>query len=975
MLFIFAIEACIDQGLTPQRMFPPPLPGGSGAQVATQFCTGFATTARHGPVAGARASQKVTYRNNKRSFYGSLPTWAPVWAPSSYNCSRLPWPSPRAPRLGRYEITAQIGVGGMGEVYRALDTDLGRQIAIKILPDTFVHDPERLARFDREAKTLAALNHPNIAHIYGLETANGIRGLAMELVEGLTLAERIAEGPIAVDEALPIARQIAEALEAAHEQGIVHRDLKPANIKIRPDGTVKVLDFGLAKAMEPFAIPAAQASFANSPTITSPALMTGVGIMLGTAAYMSPEQAKKGKSVDKRSDIWAFGAVFYELLTGVRAFQGEDVTDVIVSVVSKEPDWTLLPTATPDRVRQLLRRSLIKDPKQRLRDIGDARIELSVQPEAEALGQSGAIPMLGGSRRGFWIAVVVATLVSLTTAAVAYRVGHSSDASHATPVVATLTAESGLALSDRVPHPALSPDGTRVVYPAIDQKGVQSLWVRPLAEARAMQLGGTEGARFPFWSPDGRSIGFFASDQLRTMDASGGPARTICSPVLNGSGASWGAAGDIVFAASQGLFRARAEGGACSAFVTDVKGTFLGRPSFLPDGRHFVYAGSPSNAKIFLGDLETQKSVELLLRGTNPFFVPPRWLLFLDEGLYLYAVRLDPSRLQTEGEPLLVQEPVLAPGGRAVYTAASSALVAMLTNGPDVDGGGPALWVDRRGQVTEAARFTQSWGGVALSRDGRYFAACGWGLWIHDISRGVPTRANAESAPGQREPIQMPAWSPTGEYLAYRDTARARRRLRLLKLAAGTSEDLFGIEGKQSGYPSWLPDGRSLVFVVEGEPGPSRSEVLSITLADRKTHALFASPQSITDVSVSPDGRWLAYASTATERSDVFVRRITEETAPVQVSLAGGDQPRWRSDGGALFFVASDGAVMEVEVRDTPVSQLSKPRVAVEPRPEAGIVLHEVSRDGQRFLITARPRRNSYTLVLDWASLFRKNAK
>jgi dipeptidyl aminopeptidase/acylaminoacyl peptidase len=378
------------------------------------------------------------------------------------------------------------------------------------------------------------------------------------------------------------------------------------------------------------------------------------------------------------------------------------------------------------------------------------------------------------------------------------------------------------------------------------------------------------------------------------------------------------------------------------------------------------------SAKILVGDLDTQKSMEVLSRGSNPLFVPPHWLLFLDDGLY--GVRFDPSGLQTEGKPFLVQEGVASPGGRAVYTAASSALVALMTN-EALGGGGAALWVDRRGGEVEAARFTQSWGGVALSRDGRYLAATGWGLWIQDMSRGVPTRANAESVSGQREAIQMPAWSPTGEYLAYRDTAQPQRRLRLWKRAAGTSEDLVGLEGRQSSYPSWFPDGRSLLFVAEGEPGPSRSEVLSISLADRKTQTLFASPQSITQLSVSPDGQWLAYASTATERPEVFLRPITGQMRLEQVSLAGGDQPRWRSDGEALFFVASDGAVMEVDVRSKPVLDLSKPRVALEPRPQTRIMFHEVSRDGQRFLITARPRPNSYTLVLDWASLSQKNSK
>ena len=489
-------------------------------------------------------------------------------------------------RLGPYEVTAQIGVGGMGEVYRATDTNLKREVAIKVLPEAVAADGDRLARFQREAEVLASLNHPNIAAIYGLEqAARGTTALVMELVEGPTLADRIAHGPIPVDEALPIAKQIAEALEAAHEQGIIHRDLKPANIKVRPDGTVKVLDFGLAKAMEPAAV--SPVSVSMSPTITSPA-MTQAGMILGTAAYMSPEQAR-GKTVDKRADIWAFGVVLYEMLTSRRAFLGEAITDTIVSVLSKEPDWDALPTSTPAGLRRLLTRCVKKDAKARLRDIGEARVLidelLSGAPE-EMPSAATAAAALQGTRLA-WMAFATVLLATAALAIPAMRYLRE------TPPTAEPEMRVDIS-TPQSPQPlqfALSPDGMRLVFVAAGN-GPPQLSVRSLDAVAAEALPGTVGASFPFWSFDSRSVGFFADGKLKRIDVAGGPPQALAEAPA-GRGGTWSRDGTIVFAASNAspLWRVPASGGQPVAITKlDLPRQGSHRfPQFLPDGRHFLF--------------------------------------------------------------------------------------------------------------------------------------------------------------------------------------------------------------------------------------------------------------------------------------------------------------------------------------------------------------------------------------------------
>jgi eukaryotic-like serine/threonine-protein kinase len=531
-------------------------------------------------------------------------------------------------RLGPYAISASIGAGGMGEVYRATDTTLGRQVAIKILPDAFASDPERLARFEREAKTLASLNHPNIAQIYGFEKSNDLHALVMELVEGPTLADRIERGPIPVDEALPIAKQIAEALEAAHGQGIIHRDLKPANIKVRPDGIVKVLDFGLAKLAETGGTAAANSvMMSNSPTITSPALMTGVGMLLGTASYMSPDQAK-GRSVDKRADVWAFGCVLYEMLTGRRAFAGDDVSDTLANVLKTQPDWNALPQETPLSIRRLLRRCLEKDPKRRLHDIADACLEIDD-------AQSGSIETgLAGSttsnfrQRLAWVVAGLGALIAVVATVWAART--SSLDSLPEMHVDIVTPET----SDPVSL-ALSPDGRQLVFAAV-LAGRPSLWLRTLNSATERRLEGTDGARYPFWSPDSASVGFFADNRLKTVDVSTGAVKVLVN-ATPGRGGTWNRDGVILYSSAQNqtLFRISAAGGERVAGVTRLEGQQSGHcfPQFLPDGRHFFfYAEGPPEAKgVYLGELDGSGPRRLIDADSVPVYVSGR-LLFVRQG-------------------------------------------------------------------------------------------------------------------------------------------------------------------------------------------------------------------------------------------------------------------------------------------------------------------------------------------------------
>ena len=597
-------------------------------------------------------------------------------------------------RLGHYEIGALIGEGGMGQVYRATDTKLNRQVALKVLPDVFASDPSRLARFRREAQVLAHVNHPGIAAIYGIEDTEGAPALILELVEGTTLAERIARGPVPLDEALRLARQIAEALDAAHEEGVIHRDLKPANIKLTNDGATKVLDFGLAKASTP---EAGDGDSTDAPTMT--AMATAVGTILGTPAYMAPEQAR-GEQLDKRADIWAYGCVLFEMLTGRRAFDGETPAELVAAVLEREPDWEALPAATPPLARRLVRRCLEKDPKRRLRDIADALADL----EDAADAATAATPTGASTRLRFWrVALLAATalgLFGLGIAGLGVLRPPSSPAPRHFVLLPPEGAEFSGSIRARTASFALSPDGDRLAFVA--GSGSSSVWIQSLDSLEALRLSGTEGASTfspPAWSPDGDSIAFFAAGQLKTVSASGGTPLALAD-AASGYGVTWNRDDTLVFAPDpqSGLFRISARGGTPTP-VTQLAPGDYGHlfPQFLPDGRHFLYlvrAASPRKG-VYVG--ATDSPLEKFVRSAREkaLYAPPGHLLFLQEGA-LMAQPFDVGTFEVSGEPLPVSASVAyVSNGRASFDVSPTGTLAYRVSG--MHAGSRPILVDRTG--------------------------------------------------------------------------------------------------------------------------------------------------------------------------------------------------------------------------------------------------------------------------------------
>ena len=829
-------------------------------------------------------------------------------------------------RLGVYEVSALIGEGGMGQVYRATDTTLGRQVAIKILPDPFASDPERLARFEREAKTLASLNHPHIAAIYGFEKSAGMHALVMELVEGEDLSERIARGAIPFDEALPIASQIADALEAAHEQGIIHRDLKPANIKVRSDGRVKVLDFGLAKAMEPAAGPSPNQSM--SPTITTPA-MTRAGMILGTAAYMSPEQAR-GKTVDKRADIWAFGALLYEMLTGRRAFEDEDVSTTLSKVLQREPDFDALPPSVPARVTQALRVCLRKDPKQRAGDIRDVRLALEGAFETGPRPSADAPITPSRGRLGISALAVAAVIVALAAAIPAVR--HLRETPPPLPLETRVDI---VTLATAQPTDfALSPDGRQVVFSA-SGNGASQLWLRSLAATTARPLAGTEGARGPFWSPDGRSVGFMAGNALKRLDLGGGAPQTL-APVSSGGGATWSANGVIVFApiTRGGLMRVPATGGLATA-ATSLGPGQVGHlaPQFLPDGRRFLFTalGAPDATGIYIGTLDGGAPIRLTPNDSTGTYLPEGpegvgpfrgsgWMLWVRAGT-LVAQRLDVAKAALTGEPVTIADGLAnsVAGTRTAVSAAGTGLVAYRT----ATGGQRQLtWVDRTG-VARGTVFDPD-DTLALpniSPDGRRVAVTrrmqgNTDLWLLDGDRTIHFTFDAATD-------IYPVWSPDGTRIVFRSNRTGADDL-YQKLASGAGAEERIVASDQVKTPeSWSADGRFLLYR-SIDPQTSLDLWVVPMFGDRTPSVFLKTPFREGYGAFSPDGRWVAYESNESGRNEIYIRPFvppapaSERTAPAggkwQVSTAGGIYPRWRPDGKELYYLNPAGAMMATPI-------------------------------------------------------------
>ena len=891
-------------------------------------------------------------------------------------------------RLGPYEISGALGAGGMGEVWRATDSRLRREVAIKVLPAAFTADRERLARFEREAQTLAALNHPNIAAIYGLEEANGTRALVMELVEGEDLSARIARGPLPIEEALAIARQVAEALEAAHEQGIVHRDLKPANVKVRADGTVKVLDFGLAKAMDGVSSPSASVDLARSPALLNSPTLTGahgtqLGVILGTAAYMAPEQARGG-AVDKRADVWAFGVVLFEMLTGRSLFAGETVSDTLAGVLKSDVDHAALPEATPHAVRELLRRCLERNPKNRLRDAGDARLVLDDALAGRALAMG--LPAFAGApvpaRWRRWLPWAIAAAASAVAIAAVVRPPRGAPAVAPSAIRFHLQPLESVSPTRRGSFFSLSPDGR---FLAVTADG--GLWVRPLDAVEPRRIEGVEDVTYPFWSPDGAWIGFFSGGQLRRVARDGGPAQRLCD-APEGRGAAWSPEGVIVFSphlGSRGLWRVSGQGGQpvqMTSLPEKTPNHAHRYPQFLPDGR-FLYmhlAPDPAVAGTWAASLEGGRPARVLDGADQAVYAPSaadaargHLLYRRDKTLLAQPFELATLRATGEAQPLAQNVGTAANTGAGAFAVSSNGVLAFTS---DFESDGELAWVDRAGERVEvlSAR-TAELQGLALAADGRR-VAYGSGrpadVWVQPLPAGEPSRFTFGPHPGWAYPL----WSADGSHLTFATwdlVGMPHYEIRRRRVdRAGSDETL--LRSPTPVYPwDWSPDGTTLVY--SDLSGDLR--LLPVAGAAGKRQPV-RYREAIGDQGVaqfSPDGSLLAFASNEQGRSEVFVGTVPPSEAVWQLSTGGGSMPRWRRDGRELFYRDGEGALVAVPLGPgtgaAAIDGRGTPQRLFAGIPTAGntpVATYTVGDGGDRFLIAAMRSANQppITVVVGW---------
>jgi serine/threonine-protein kinase len=878
-------------------------------------------------------------------------------------------------RIGPYEIVSPLGRGGMGEVYRARDARLQRDVAVKLLPASVAADPDRLARFTREAQLLATLNHPNIGAIYGVEESAAGAALVLELVEGPTLADRIAQGPLALDDATAIARQIADAVESAHEQGIIHRDLKPANIKLRPDGTVKVLDFGLAKTMAASAASGSAAlDAAASPTLTAHA--TADGLILGTAAYMAPEQAR-GRAVDRRADIWALGVVLFEMLAAERPFGGETVSEMLAAIIKDPPSWSALPSTIPAPLRALLTRMLEKDPRRRLRDIGDARLAL------EELAAGGGEAIAGGpaaspARTSSWGRLVPWGIALLAVAAAAVFASQAARTPASEPPLLKFTLPMTDEAFERTALPAISPDGRHVVF----AKGGQ-LWVRSLHELEPRQLAGTTGAQFPFWSPDSRQIAYLTTTALWRVGIDGSQPVQITTYRFSKGGRTpggvWRTDDTIVFAPAatgSGLMSASIQGGEFTEFYArdpKVEGDFH-RPSLLPDGRSLVFAVDHiDRGTDTIGLLVDGRRKDILtLKGESlesPAYSPTGHILYHRETTTpgIWALPFSIDRLEPTGAPFLVAAqgsyPSVASNGTLIYADDSISGMATLA------------WTDVQTGVMEPA-MREQFPGIThprLSPNGRYVTAVvqwpglGQVVIVSDLQRGTHVRLGDRADSSSR-----PAWWDDQRVLFARNDGVSQEIV--MRAANGSGGETVVTPGVQ---PS-IAAGR-LVFpkIVPGSGGDLYHLLLPSGDAPGKPELLQHLPVHEWEPALSPDGALLAYSSGDAGQSEVILRTYPDASGQWQVSSSGGSLPVWSRTGDAIYYKDPPGQIFRVAVRSKPSMTLGAPQLVPRPASLVARVGFDVAPDGRRLLMvrevrTDEQRRTALAVVQNWSAAFRK---
>ena len=858
-------------------------------------------------------------------------------------------------RLGPYRVTAKIGEGGMGEVYRARDTKLDRDVALKVLPQAFTDDPDRLARFEREAKVLASLNHPNIGHIYGLEEAEGQKTLVLELVEGPTLADRIAQGPIPVDEALPIAKQIAEALEAAHEAGVIHRDLKPANIKVRDDGTVKVLDFGLAKALDT----TPQGDPSQSPTLTAAA--TQMGVIMGTAAYMSPEQAR-GKTVDKRADIWSFGAVLFEMLTGERAFQGEDVSVTLADVIRADLSWEKLPSDLPPGLATYLRRCLEKQPSQRIRDIGDVR--LAMEGAFETTGGAPSEPIVAPSLH-VWQRPAVVALAVIGAALVTGVAVWSARPEEPRPVSRMSYQVPG---GQQFRNPtrrvlAVSPDGRRFAYDTPN-----GLYLRSMDSFEPqVLLGDGAGIRLPVFSPDGQSVAYFERPGMLKRLSLGGAAPVVITDGVSvpPDSATWASDGTIFFATAESILRVPAIGGTPELVVPADESEWFDGPQLLPDGETLIFSVASSeigaadrwdDAQVVAASLATGERTVVLAEGSDARYVPTGHLVYA-LGTGLFAVGFDADSLTVGGGAVSLVQGVLRPTSgqtaSANYAVSDDGTLFYVSGG--VSSTSPLVWVERGGTAETITtippnRYTTP----RLSPDGeRVLVVAEGDAWIYDIASGRESRVTNDGLT-----LSYAGWTPSGDHVTYtsgRDATGGTVNVWMQAAdGSGVAEQLTALDGAVH-FDSWAHDGGTFAAHHHVRGRAENLLMVSFTETAQEPEVWLDRPYGAADAVFSPDGRFVAYRSEQTGNNQIYIRPFPGPGGQTPVSVDGGREQVWGGNGELFYRRATDYAMMGVEVSTAPSLSIGPPRMLFpggsnpggSPRPR-----YTVTADGQRFLMT-----------------------